>query len=190
MLDGSASQPAMASRGLQESSKWLSHVELKTRVPPKVPIWIRPQFTFHTYCSDTPSSELNTTVRGGRPVHGRRRIVINRPEKVEGADEENAADDFSPLGMYTSGFRTTTVGAEVFVTADVAGAPNIGDPLSEAGGLPQGVKAPTVCVAPAWGALGEQHLEGDGKDCSLEGIDGVGGIEVVDEEWLKVDGSS
>jgi len=43
----------------------------------------------------------------------------------------------------------------------------------------------SITVGPAWGSLGEQHLDAGDRESSLLQADGVGALEDVDEDWVK-----
>lgn len=169
--------------GSSEPSRWLSSVELKTHVPREVPLWLCPQLTFRTYSSDIPAGELNADLRAGRAPANRRTVTITRERAGDGVRYDGAPDSEERLSRL--------VGA---LGARVGEGCSGGYPSTAQLQAPVAVRTPpfraapgggSVCLAPAWGALGSQRLDADFEG-SLEPLDGVtDGFEVVEEDWLK-----
>jgi len=182
--------------GSSEPSKWLSSVEMSTHVPMEVPLWLSPQLSFHSYPANVPRSELNTALRAGQAIPGRRRIVVSRPERPGegvrydgGANSPGREERLSRLFGGALGAAVDDVPASTTVaaapprglTAAAAGAASAATAGSSTGRMPA-----AVAVGPAWGAISEQHLGGFATGGSLEQVDGIGtGLEEVEEDWLK-----
>lgn len=171
-----------------EPSKWLSSVELATHVPREVPLWLCPQLSFYAYPPGVAQHELNAALRSGLAPPGRRRIQITRPERPgDGVRYDGGAS--SPgyeekLSRLFGGALGTSVGEALPEAAEDI---DIAIPAFRS---PRG--GGSVCVAPAWGFLGEQHLEAGGLEGSFEQADGGAGVagrlEEVEEDWLDVSG--
>jgi len=151
-----------------ETQKWLSHVETSTHVAAEVPVWISPQLSFHAYPSCSSAAELNTILREGGKVLGRRRLVISRPERL--GDGVRYANPQAADGQLAGAF-------------DGAIGSAMGEPLPETSRLAaveQSKAAPAMALAPAWGALGGREEEGDAQ------VEGIGdGLKDVEEDWLQ-----
>lgn len=176
-----APSPEAAPRVFEEPSKWLSAVEMATHVPVEVPLWLCPQLSFFAYPVAMPRGQLCTALREGQCVPGRRRLLISRPERPGD-------------GVRYDAFASSP-GAEERLSRLFGGA------LGASLGAPQGnsavtegprrslqasasVRAASISVGSAWGAIQEQHLTHQG-DLSLEQPHGIGSALDVEEDWLR-----
>ncbi|CAE8616596.1 unnamed protein product [Polarella glacialis] len=192
-----------------EPSKWLSSVEMATHVPMEVPIWICPQLSFHAYPAGLPRAELNAMLREGRPIPGRRKIPVSRPERpgdgvrygggTPSADAEEqlsrlfdgalgaAVDDARWLPSGRGSARSQAAGSIRTDESVAVTARDGGQPSAVSGTESQ--RSASLAVAPAWGSIANAHLASGttaAADMSLLQMDGVGGgLEEVEEDWLK-----
>lgn len=168
---------------------------MATHVPVEVPLWLCPQLSFHTYLASAPCTEINAALRVGRRIAAKRTIPVRRPERpgddvrLDGGSASPGSEERLSKAL---GAAVGAVPVIVPATSSSVASRGADDWLDSS----NSVAMASVSVAPAWGAIAEQHRDGRGAsgniffehtfEHSLEQADGVGsGLETVEEDWLK-----